>query len=194
MARTVAPSQFFNRFVTMKTVSQSLFAGLSLALALHLGAQTPPPPAGDPALGTPAPLTPPPTAPVPDSTLPPPPAPLETNAPVAPLEPAARETQAKPAAPKKKPAAPRLPKGHFNLRGTVKSSDTNAMSLTVTAKSKDHVLRFDGQSRAERNGEPVVFRSIQAGDTFQGEVRKGSKGAEILVHGHFKAPKAPVAP
>ncbi|MFM7102306.1 MAG: hypothetical protein ACKO3N_14160, partial [Verrucomicrobiota bacterium] len=99
-----------------------------------------------------------------------------------------------PPAARKKAAAPRLPKGHFNLRGTVKASDTNAMSLTITAQSREHVVRFDGQSRADRAGEPAVFRSIQAGDSFQGEVRKGPKGAEILVQGHFKPAKSPVAP
>lgn len=172
----------------MKSISPSSLSGLALAVALHLGAQTTPPAAVDPAAPTPAPLSPPPAVPLTDPNLPPPP--LDPNVPPVTLPPAA-PAEAKPAPAKKKPAAPRLPKGHFNLRGTVKASDTNAMAVTITAKSKDHVLRLDGQSRVERDGEPAVFRSIQPGDSFQGEARKGPKGSEILVHGHFKTPKTP---
>lgn len=187
--RARAPRLSSKHPVTMNAISRLLPAGLVLALALNLGAQNTPAPAAEPAAGTPPQQNVPPPAPSEPVVVPP--LPAESNVPNP-----AGEGPASPApvARNKKAAAPRLPKGHFNLRGTVKTSDTNAMSLTITAKSKEHVVRFDGQSRAERAGEPAVFRSIQAGDTFQGEVRQGPKGAEILVQGHFKPAKTPAAP
>lgn len=75
---------------------------------------------------------------------------------------------------------------HLPFQGPVKSTDTNAMTVTLTgAQNTERVLRLDGESRLIKAGKPAVLADLAPGDFARGVVRKNDRGEDVIAHGTF---------
>jgi hypothetical protein len=110
------------------------------------------------------------------------------------LQPTGAAETPKPAAPVK-PAAPKLP--GIGVRGTVKSVDAKAMTVTVgvsgKGKSTEHVVQISSASRYTRDGKAAILSDIAVGDSFNCRVKK-KKTEETLITGAFKSAGAGAKP
>ncbi len=76
----------------------------------------------------------------------------------------------------KKKAAERLP-----FRGTIKSTDAAAMTVTLGGQQRDRVFHITSESRLTKAGQPAVFGDIKPGEEVGGQYRRRENGEmEIL--------------
>lgn len=76
----------------------------------------------------------------------------------------------------KKKASDRLP-----FRGTIKSTDAVAMTITLGSQQRDRVFHLTSESRITKAGEPAVFGDIKPGEEVGGQYRRRGNGEmEVL--------------
>jgi hypothetical protein len=78
-------------------------------------------------------------------------------------------------------------KATYPFRGEVVSADKDAVSL-ARKKNGPRALVVAADSLLERDGQPVRWEDLKAGETLRGLLRKGADGKEVVVKATVGAP------
>jgi hypothetical protein len=76
----------------------------------------------------------------------------------------------------------------YPFRGTVKTTDKTAMTITLAGKEKDRVVTVTSETRIAKEGKPATFGDIATGEMVRGQVKKTPEGKENAVSVYLGQP------